>query len=38
MNNIAAFTYKTTFSGGLGIQVGLGGLGSFGHGVPPSRQ
>ena len=38
MNNIAAFTYKTTFFGGLGIQVGLGGAGSFGHGAPPSRQ
>ena len=38
MNNIAAFTYKTTFFGGLCIQVGLGGVGLFGHGVPPSRQ
>ena len=38
MNNIAAFTYKTTFFGGSGIQVGLGGVGSFGHGVSPSQQ
>ena len=38
MNNIAAFTYKTTFFGGLVIQVGSGGVGSFGNGAPPSRQ
>ena len=31
MSSIAAFAYKTTFIGGLGIQVGLGGVGSFGH-------
>ena len=30
MNNIAVFTYKTTFFGGLGIQVGLGEVGSLG--------
>ena len=38
MNNIDAFTYKTMFFGGLGIQFGLGGVGSFGHGVPSSRK
>ena len=38
MNNIAAITYKNTFFGGLCIQDDLGGVGLFGHGVPPSRQ
>ena len=38
MNNSAAFTYETTFFGELGIQVGLGGVESFGYGDSLSRQ